>query len=139
MNEDAKNLIVNAEERTATIKKDYKVNGELHKNAVFVAKYPSVIERITIGTIRAKLLDGAPLQSIDKMTDDFSYMVAFLQVTLTKAPKWFNLEELEELDVLRDLFYTVVGWVNSFRREIEDTEDAGSGSATSDEEIVEGN
>lgn len=130
-------MIVNTEERTCTLTKNYRVGGEVHSGSVFVAKYPSIIDRITIGSIRAKLLDGAPQESIDNMTDDFAYMIAFLQVTLTKAPKWFSLETIEEIDVLRDLFYSVVNWVNSFRGEIEGIKDEGNSSTTSNEAAVE--
>ena len=42
-----------------------------------------------------KLEDGAPAQSIDNLTDDIAYMIAYLTVALIETPKWWN-QVLEE-------------------------------------------
>ena len=39
-----------------------------------------VAARLRIGTLRAKLVEGAPAQSVDTVTDDIAYMIAYLHL-----------------------------------------------------------
>ena len=129
----ATNLIVDAEARTATFTKTCNFNG-LNKTGTFVAKYPTITDRIAIGSMRAKMLGGAPSQSVDTYTDDLAFMVAYLKVLLIKTPKWFDLTKLEDDAILRELFHEVSNWVTDFRQSNVASENGGFGTTADDEE-----
>lgn len=129
----ATNMFVDAEARTATFKKTCNFNG-LNKTGTFVAKYPTITDRIAIGSMRAKMLGGAPSQSVDTYTDDLAFMVAYLKVLLVKTPNWFDLTKLEDDTLLRELFQEVSNWVADFRQSNVAGENGGFGATADDEE-----
>lgn len=108
--------IVDRESKTYTFNKTMSVNG-IKMEGTFVAKYMGISARLRLGTIRAKLLDGAPSESLDTLTDDIAYMIAYLTVALTKTPDWWNYDELDDVDELKSLYLEVYEFVNSFRQE----------------------
>lgn len=132
----ATNLIVDAESRTVTFTKTFNFNG-LNKTGTFVAKYPTVTDRIAIGSMRAKMLGGAPSQSVDTYTDDLAFMVAYLKVLFIKTPKWFDITKLEDDAILSDLFQEVSKWVNDFRQSNITGENGGFSTTTNDEEDMD--
>lgn len=101
-------------------KKRYTFQHTIHtadgaKEGTFTARIMSVMDRLALGSQRAKLLGGAPLASIDGVTDDIAYMIAFLQVTLVDSPDWFDFDVMEDLSDLYDLFYEVKAFQDRFR------------------------
>ena len=90
-----------------------------------------------IGTIRAKLLDGAPSQSVDTLTDDIAYMIAYLTVALIKIPNWWNYEEIDEISDLRDMYLEVYNFIQSFRGQNETDTNAGDSSTSTSQETME--
>ena len=70
-------IITDAEARTCTFTKKYKIRGK-NKTGTFTFKYPSLFDRTQIGVARAKMLDGAQEQSLDKVTSDLTYIIAYL-------------------------------------------------------------
>lgn len=128
--------IIDEESKTYSFEKEIHVNGHLMKGT-FVAKYMGVAARLRIGTLRAKLLDGAPSQSVDTVTDDIAYMIAYLTVALVKVPSWWNYDELDEIKELRETYQEVYEFVQSFRGRNGSNSNAGDSSAASSQENVE--
>lgn len=128
--------IIDKESKTYTFEKTVSVGGE-KKKGTFKAKYLGVASRLRIGTIRAKLLDGAPSQSVDTLTDDIAYMIAYLTVALIKIPNWWNYEEIDEISDLRDMYLEVYNFIQSFRGQNETDTNAGDSSTSTSQEIVE--
>lgn len=128
--------VIDRDSKTYSFEKKLSVNGE-EKTGAFTAKYMGIGARLRMGSLRAKLLDGAPTQSVDMVTDDIAFMMAYLTVTLIKTPTWFNLEQIDDYDDLRDLYTEVFNFMRSFRGKNEQSADAGSGEDASSEETVE--
>ncbi len=132
--ESAGSDIVNSHKRYHTFTVDH--NGY---KGEFTVKYPSLLDRIRIGTLRAQYLDGVPIESLDILTDNISFMAATLQVVLVKKPDWFNLEVLYDYDILDYVHTEYVKWVNSFRDQIESSRNDGSSRTSRHEETLEDN
>jgi hypothetical protein len=61
------------------------------------------------------------------MTDNIATIVSTLEVVLDAKPVWFDVfsDELE-YDILEDVYFEYLKWVNSFRRRAEPSNDEGS-------------
>ena len=116
--------IVDRDSKTYSFEKTLSMVGE-QKTGTFVAKYMGIGARLKLGTIRAKLLDGAPIQSVDTITDDLAYMIAYLSVALIKTPKWFNYDEIDDYQDIRDLYLEVYNFMQNFRGKNESNTNAG--------------
>ena len=128
--------IISNDDKTYTFEAEITVDNKVRKGQ-FVAKFMTVTGRLRLGTIRAKLLDGAPAQSIDALTDDIAYMIAYLQVSLIKTPEWFNWDGIDNEQDLRKMFMEVVEFNNRFRNQDEQASDAGDSSDTPSTKVVE--
>lgn len=133
----ATQLLTDAEARTVTFTKTYKVHGH-NKSGTFTFRYPSVMDKVRIGTERAKMLDGANEASIDAYTSNVSYMICYLDKTCVKKPGWFNLYTLEETEIVEDLFGEVTRWVEGFRKDIESGKYNGASFTGDDEDDMGG-
>lgn len=129
--------IVDREAKTYSFEKTLHINGTV-KTGTFTAKYMGIGARLRLGSLRAKLLDGAPNQSVDRMTDDIAYMIAYLTVTLVKRPSWFDFDGLDEYSELRDLYMDVYKFMRTFRETNAESTDAGSSKAAAGTKPVEG-
>ena len=128
--------VMDRESKTYSFEKTISMGGE-EKTGAFTAKYMGIGARLRMGTIRAKLLDGAPIQSIDNVTDDIAFMIAYLQVTLVKMPQWFNYDQIDDYDDLRNLYEEVYNFHTAFREKNENGENAGSSETTTSKTFVE--
>ena len=131
--------IIDDERRTYTFKKVYNIYGK-ELQGTFEAKYLSITDRLRIGVLRAKMLDGAPAVSLDRIADDIAYMIAYLTVALTKAPKWWDYEQMsieEDISKLREVYREVYTFNQSFRYNDGAGSNAGTGTDTTGEEAVE--
>lgn len=104
----------------------------------FTFKYPSLMDKMRIGTTRAKFLSGLSSDMVDVLTDNIAFMSATLMVVCIKAPKWFNLEDMDDYEVLESVYEGYKKWADTFRRDNNEGRDEGDSRATSDEKIVEG-
>ena len=82
----------------------------------FVLKYPSLKDKMDIGILRSKLTGGVPTQQLDVVTDNIAYMAATLIIVTVSAPDWFDIEIMEDYNVLDYIFTEYTKWTNSFRR-----------------------
>lgn len=129
--------IVDTELRKYTFKKEYEFFGKVLQGT-FEAKYMSVTDRIKIGVLRSKLLDGA--DNVDPLTDDIVFMISYLQVALTKVPRWWNYDQLSldgDLEKLREVYNEVYNFNTSFREYYAKNSNAGDSSDASSQEIME--
>lgn len=127
--------IVDRESRTYSFEKEISVDG-IKRTGTFTAKYMGVAARLRLGSIRAKLLDGAPQQSVDPLTDDIAYMIAYLTVSIVKAPNWWNYDLIDDIQDLRSMYDEVFKFMTSFRAQDVVDSNAGNSSNSSSEEIV---
>lgn len=128
--------IIDRESRTYTFEHTLSMLGE-SRTGTFKAKYMGIGARLRIGTLRAKLLDGAPAASVDVVTDDLAYMVAYLSVALTKQPEWFNYDDIDDIDDLKSLYMEVYEFIQRFRDPDGEGSNAGRGSDVDSQEDVE--
>lgn len=129
--------VIDRESKTYSFEKTVSVADESRTGA-FTAKYMGIGARLRMGTIRAKLLDGAPNQSVDAVTDDIAFMIAYLTVTLTKTPQWFNFDNLDDYDDLRALYDEVYNFHTAFRGKDETGTNAPSSEVTTSKKAMEG-
>lgn len=128
--------IIDNESKTYTFTKTISVGGK-KKEGQFTAKYLGVTARLRIGTLRAKLLDGAPAESVDTLTDDIAFMISYLTVALIKTPSWWNYDELDDIEDLRAMYFEVYNFMQSFRSHDESNSNVGHSSTTTSSETVE--
>lgn len=128
--------IVDRESKTYSFEKTLSVDG-VERTGTFTAKYMGIGARLRLGSVRAKLLDGAPNQSVDTTTDNIAYMIAYLTVTLIKSPSWFNFDGLDEYLELRDLYTEVYQFMSNFREQNAQSSDDGSSQVASGKKPVE--
>lgn len=129
--------IIDNESKTYTFEKTLTLIGGQKKSGTFKVKYLGVTARLRIGTIRAKLLDGAPSQSLDNLTDDIAYIIAYLTVAIVEKPSWFDFDALDEYSELKEMYLEVYEFIQSFRYNDGENTNAGHSSDTSSTEDVE--
>ena len=128
--------ILDPEARTYTFQKEISVAG-VRREGTFTVKYMGVAARLRVGTLRAKLLDGAPSASVDGLTDDIAFMMAYLNTAIVKAPKWWNFDELDDIEDLKAMYQEVYDFVQHFRVHNESSTNAGASTDAIGEEDVE--
>lgn len=80
----------------------------------FKFHHPTLIERMNIGVLKAKMLDGLEGR-VDVYTDNIAHMTASLEHVLDEAPEWFYEQGLIEYEILEGVFDVYIKWYNSFR------------------------
>ena len=128
--------IVDNESKTYTFNKTMSVQGE-RKTGTFKTKFLGVTARLRIGTIRAKLLEGAPQQSVDTLTDDLAFMIAYLTVSLIQVPSWWDYDKLDEISELREVYMEVYEFNQTFRNQNDESSNVGHSSDAIGEETME--
>ena len=128
--------IVDSESKTYTFEKEVSVEGE-KKKGTFTVKYMGVAARLRLGTIRARLLEGVPSQSVDPLTDDIAYMIAYLTVSLVKAPNWWDYDKIDDVSDLREVYMEAYKFMRSFRGQNEQSANAGDSSTSDSKETME--
>ncbi len=99
----------------------------------FTSKKLSIRDLAALGVRKAQLsgglhYDGAhPGHGVDEQTDEFNNMIAHLELAITQAPDWWNLDDISDLELLAAVYGQVVEFENSFFRR-------GRGGAQSTEE-----
>jgi hypothetical protein len=109
--------------RTKVISADF---SHIDKSFVgsFVVHYASQMENIEMGVVRAELLMGN--QNVDQWTDNIVTSLSTLEIVLDSYPEWFNPYDPKiEYEILEYLYVEYIEWVNSFRRQREDSRNTG--------------
>lgn len=79
------------------------------------------IRRMTIGDVGrcgtelARLNGGVPETAMDESALAINTMVAHFKFSIVKAPSWFKLDEIYNLEILNAVFAEVMAFQSSFR------------------------
>lgn len=101
----------------------------------FTTKKLTIRDMTQLGVRKAQLCGGLhydplnPGQGLDFSTDQINGMLAHLEVSLTQAPAWWNLDELTDIDVLAAVHKEVVSFENNFPRRGATAEGSGPGGS----------
>ena len=128
--------VIDEDAKTYTFMKEVVIGGQ-RKKGTFKTRYMGIGARLRVGTLRAKLLEGAPTESLDTLTDDIAYMIAYLTVNLIETPQWWNYDLLDDVEDLTAIFQEVYDFNRIFRESHGATGYAGRGAESNGEETVE--
>ncbi len=117
----AEDGLVNGSRKTKTVDIDCTDIDESYIGK-FKFHYPSLVERVKIGTDQANMLNGLPRQSIDVMTNNIAYATAILMNVIDYCPDWFKLNQIGDPDILFKVFNAYSEWADSFRQSNKRTE-----------------
>jgi len=98
----------------------------------FTIKRPNLAETARIGVIMAELREDKPVSSLDRTTLAMHEWIATCQIVVTKAPPWWNPEEMYDSEPLQRVFAEALAFQNSFRtkRVVKRPGEAASGSSS---------
>lgn len=86
----------------------------------FTIKKLSILDSAALGVRKAQLNGGMhhnpekPGYGIDEDTDSFNAMIAHLQISITNAPKWWNMETISDVGLITEIYRGVIEFENSF-------------------------
>lgn len=86
----------------------------------FTIKKMGIRDLAAMGVRKAQLNGGMhydaenPGRGVDESTDNMNNMIATLEVTVKKAPEWWDLDNITDWDVVGKVFQEVVSFENSF-------------------------
>jgi hypothetical protein len=86
----------------------------------FVSKKLSIRDLAVLGVRKAQLNGGMhhdqenPGHGVDVQTDEFNNMVAHLELSILEAPKWWNLDEITDIDLVAKVYREVIEFENKF-------------------------
>lgn len=104
-----------ASERTHEFELKTVVQGEEVKGK-FKIKYPSVLDEIEIQKDYSNLLKGANPDTLMNAAFDLFYIVARNKVLLLEYPEWYNLEVLDNTDIIYDINEEIEKFIDNFRK-----------------------
>jgi len=82
-------------------------------SGTFTIHRPTVKERIRIGIIEARELEG--LVNVDVFTSNLTHFVATFDVIVDSAPVWFKPRELRDVEVLQGVFEKYTDFLRTFQ------------------------
>jgi hypothetical protein len=109
----------------------------------FTTKKLTLQDVSTLGVRKAQLNGGMhfdasnPGRGIDQTTDEYNTMVAHLEIALVEAPKWWDLSQIVDSELLGAVYEEVMTFENSFleravaRREQSQSGGVGEGNSAS--------
>lgn len=98
----------------------------------FTTKKLSIADISALGVRKAQLNGGLhyddenPGHGVDLDTDYFNNMIAHLELSLVKAPSWWNLQELTDVDLIRAVYKEVAAFEETFLNRARDAQARGS-------------
>lgn len=87
----------------------------------FICKRLSIRDKVNIRVRKSELSKGLyydpdnPGVGLDEFTDSFNSMLAYLEFSIIEAPDWWNLDALEDLELVYSLFQEVSSFQDQFR------------------------
>lgn len=86
----------------------------------FTIKKLGIRDIAALGVRKAQLNGGMyhdpenPGRGVDESTDDFNNMIAHFELSIKDAPKWWNLDEITDVDLMGHVFKEVISFERSF-------------------------
>ena len=116
----------------------------------FTTKKLTIRDLATVGVRKVQLNGGfhfsadKPGYGVDESTDELNSMMAHLDLALVKAPTWWNLDEITDMELLGKVYKEVLVFENSFlgrnkSREAGSEDLGGSSEGASSSETTEAN
>lgn len=112
-------------QKTFTVKYKSEETGDIIEGT-FTVKRLAVRDRSQVGMRKSQLAGGMYCvrdadnnptgQGLDEDTDYLNGMIAHLEVALIQKPSWFNLAELADLGLVREVYGQVFDFETSFFR-----------------------
>ncbi len=84
----------------------------------FTIKRPTIGEAARIGVLMAEMRQDKPMSSIDRATAATHEWLATCMVCVTKAPPWWDPNNMYEEEPLLKCYQEVVAFWNSFRKSV---------------------
>lgn len=100
----------------------YSKSSERRYSGTFTTKKLNVREITQVGVRKVQLCGGMhfdsarPGQGLDFVTFQLNGMIAHLEFALVEYPKWWNLDELTDMEVMSKVFEEVIAFENNFPR-----------------------
>lgn len=104
----------------------------------FECKYPSVRDSLKIQTEASKYLEGADPQNTFDNTVVQALKIATNDRLLTKKPKWYDIDNLDNFAVVDEVYSEVDKFIESFRQKMYPGKDSGNSTETDNAETMEG-
>lgn len=109
------------------------------KEGQFTTKKLSIMDRSKIGVRKSQLSGGMYTvrddqgnptgQGLDEDTDFLNHMISHLEVALIQKPIWFDLNNIDDADLVRKVFKEVIDFEASFRRPGNTSDSGNDGSS----------
>lgn len=105
----------------------------------FTTKKLSIRDLSQVGVRKVQLNGGMhydstkPGQGIDAATDELNSMVAHMELALTAAPDWWNLDDITDPAVLTAVYSEVISFENTFLGRGKASGGAGSGVSSQED------
>jgi len=105
----------------------------------FTTKKLSIRDLTQLGVRKVQLNGGLhhdpnrPGQGIDAGTDELNSMIAHMELALTAAPDWWNLDDITDLSVLTSVYSEVISFENTFLGRGKASGGAGSGGSSQED------
>ena len=86
----------------------------------FTTKKLTIRDMTRVGVRKVQLCGGLsydpvhPGQGLDFATFQINGMIAHLEIALTEYPKWWNMDELTDIEVMSKVFEEVIAFENNF-------------------------
>jgi len=94
----------------------------------FTFHRPTMKERLTIGVLEATNLGQVNRMSVDIITRNIAHIMATFSVVLDDRPAWFNLDVIDDYDLLEKVYLKYEEVVNPFRGGAGQTNQEGGGT-----------
>ncbi len=101
----------------------------------FTIKKLSIRDLAALGVRKAQLSGGMyydasnPGRGVDEQTDDFNNMIAHLELSVRQNPTWWDMDKINDVNLLGKVFKEVLEFENSFLRRAVERETANRDSA----------
>lgn len=119
---------------------DFTIKGKVLGKEVegtFKAKYPSVLDEIQIQVESSNLIKDANPETLSNATFDITYMIAYNNVLLKEKPEWYDLNVIDNYNVIIEVYNEISKFVDNFRNGNERNSDSTDSNETRNKEVVE--
>lgn len=104
----------------------------------FLVKFPSIMDRIEAEAKAARILRDSDVNAMLTETYWLTQAICYLERVIVEKPDWYNLDYIDDPQVVLDLYGEVKEFENSFRPKDEQDKHEGDSSESVDEESLEG-
>lgn len=135
------------QELTKTFSVDYNSEQDgMRYTGKFTIKKLGIRDLAALGVRKAQLNGGmyyneaTPGRGVDEQTDDFNNMLAHFELSIQDAPKWWDLAQITDVELLGIVFKEVIEFENSFlARKSSRKKSGGNGDGSSSPDVQETN